>query len=57
MPEYGNPDWADDSKCLVCKSDMGKSVSLICSVTCEDIWDLVEFFREPEMELEDACYD
>jgi hypothetical protein len=50
MPEYGNPDWADDSKCLVCKSDMGKSVEIICSATCHDISSIF-------MDMEDACYD
>lgn len=32
--------WEDNSRCLVCKADMGKSEALICSVTCEDIWQL-----------------
>jgi hypothetical protein len=57
MPEFGSPDWADDSKCLVCKSYMGKATVLFCSATCTDIWDLGESFREPEMDMEDACYD
>lgn len=30
--------WEDDSKCLVCKADMGKSQALICSATCEDVF-------------------
>jgi hypothetical protein len=32
--------WEDDSRCLVCHVDMGKSEALICSATCEDILDL-----------------
>jgi len=57
MPEFGSPDWPDDSNCLVCKSYMGKAAAVFCSATCTDIWDLVEYFREPEMDMEDACYD
>lgn len=30
--------YEDDSKCIVCKGDMGKSEALVCSATCEDIW-------------------
>jgi hypothetical protein len=30
--------YEDDSKCIVCKDDMGKSEALVCSATCEDIW-------------------
>lgn len=32
--------WEDDSKCIVCAADMGKSPELICSATCEDIFEL-----------------
>lgn len=32
--------WEDDSKCLVCRENMGKTEALICSATCEDIWQL-----------------
>lgn len=30
----------DDSKCLVCKVNMGKSQDLICSPTCVDIYNM-----------------
>lgn len=33
--------WEDDSKCLVCRGNMGKTTFLLCSVTCEDIFDRV----------------
>jgi len=34
--------WEGDSECIVCKADMGKSESLICSATCEDIFSIRE---------------
>ncbi len=43
-------------RCIVCKVTVYDG-SYVCSVTCEDIWDIGEFFREPMTELEDACYD
>lgn len=33
--------WDDDSKCLVCRENMGKTTSLFCSATCEDIFDRI----------------
>lgn len=42
MPEFKDWDdqeyWEDDSKCVTCKADMGKSMSLFCSATCADIF-------------------
>jgi len=32
--------WADDSVCLICKEYMSKSLELMCSATCEDLYSL-----------------
>lgn len=32
--------WPDDSKCIVCQTHLDKSQTLICSATCEDIFEL-----------------
>jgi len=54
--------WEDDSKCLVCKGDLGKSQTLLCSATCVDIYQWRESspslreqlgYDEPE---ENDCY-
>jgi len=50
---FGEPDWADDSKCLVCKGDMGKSSELICSATCEDIF---TYGQSTSVDIEYDCY-
>ena len=37
--------WEDESLCTVCSADMGKSMELVCSATCQDIQDL-KYARE-----------
>lgn len=47
--------WEDDSLCVVCSADMGKSQDLVCSATCEDI----SLRRESQsyfLSEEDDCY-
>lgn len=43
--------WEDDSKCLVCKGDLGKSQVTLCSATCVDIWQWRETFLTLEEQL------
>jgi len=47
--------WEDDSKCVVCGADMGKSQVLICSATCEDI-SLYRESRSHHRDEENDCY-
>lgn len=49
--------WEDDSKCVVCGADMGKSLALICSATCEDISLYQESQSYPfDDNVENDCY-
>jgi len=50
---FSENDWADDSRCIVCKTNLGKSVELVCSVTCEEIQEFTH--REPLMDWEEDC--
>jgi hypothetical protein len=45
--------WEDDSECIVCKADMGKSQALICSATCEDLF---AYGSSRSVDLENDCY-
>lgn len=37
--------WDDDSRCIICGADMGKSAELVCSATCVDVQSLRVSFR------------
>lgn len=50
--------WEDDSKCLVCKENMGKTEALICSATCEDIWSRLSGARQlPDIDQESVRWE
>ena len=50
---FSDDEWPDDSRCLVCKTNLGKSTELVCSVTCEEIQGLMHV--EPLMDWENDC--
>lgn len=51
MAFYRNPIIEEPSKCLVCSDTMQwDSIALICSATCQDIWDMTDERRESQYE-------
>lgn len=52
MAFYKNPIIEEQSECIICGVQMGYSLELICSGTCEDLYDLGLHRKERE----DDCY-
>lgn len=51
MAFYKNPIIEEPPRCLVCSTVIGwDSMLLICSATCQDIWDMTG--RQPEVEYD-----